>query len=261
MNDREKLNPPPPPPPANNSSSSRTEPEIPSSRSRPLQKENEGKMEKDKGKEQGKEMPVEMKEKLEKAKAAQRVRADEDGQSEKVQKDEERRDGEDGRERRPEREGMSGRNAPENRSEMQSPKGKERANPTDDSARNVFSPRRSSNSSNPPTKSTRTLKDLTPEQRERYLQAKANAQLSKGKPTPTQERASETTKTKSPPSTAPTRRQPKSLDDLTEEERVAYLEARSTRKRMEREFAARHVGGRGGSGLSMEEKEGLISPT
>lgn len=109
-----------------------------------------------------------------------------------------------------------------------------------------------------------TMNDLTAEQKERYLKAKAQKEAkakADAKPkdrTPTRTRGDDTAAKPGPETPERSSKRPaRTLADLSEGEREKYLEARRARK--DAETRAKRVGQ--SSGLSAEEKEGLISPT
>lgn len=110
-----------------------------------------------------------------------------------------------------------------------------------------------------------TMNDLTAEQKERYLRVKARKEAkseanakAKDKIPNRKTQEHEATVKAAPETTKKYSSRPaRTLADLSESEREKYLEARRARK--DAEIRARRVGQ--ASGLSAEEKEGLVSPT
>ena len=94
--------------------------------------------------------------------------------------------------------------------------------------------------------SKKTLADLTPEQRERYLRALAAKKAKTEGKTYPKEKAPIASKSR-----------PSRFEELTEEEQQAYMTARAERKEKER-IKARAANM---SGLTIEEKEALSSPS
>ena len=108
-------------------------------------------------------------------------------------------------------------------------------------------------------KTPKTLDDLSPEQKEKYHRALA-ARKAKSTEQPSSASLSEdrssSRQTTGSTGEAEMKKRPRRLEDMTDEEREAYMEARERRKEKER-LATR---AKNMSGLTIDEKEALSAP-